>query len=253
MARMGSKQAGRRARRQFSEGVHGRLRLVLDEGKTIGAVARELDDAVAREVLGRRGRIGQVKTGLRPKRHGASAAAQGESRATDGARHPKKRRPSSPNTRRFAWRRRPDHETLSDVARAAASRARPESTHARDVPSTESAGAGVLRRKQRYGSPRVHEDLLEQHEHVSRKRVVRLMHRLRKRYTVTTMSDHDQPVAANLLDREESTVGRRHDGVRHRRQRQAAIGGPAICSRGSSWGGPSGGPPGDHQGAPDGD
>ena len=28
--------------------------------------------------------------------------------------------------------------------------------------------------KQRYGSPRVHEDLLEQDEHVSRKRVVRL-------------------------------------------------------------------------------
>ncbi len=62
--------------------------------------------------------------------------------------------------------------------------------------------------KQRYGSPRVHEDLLEQHEHVSRKRVVRLMQedglvaRLRKRFKCTTMSDHDQPVAANLLDRQ---------------------------------------------------
>ncbi len=61
---------------------------------------------------------------------------------------------------------------------------------------------------QRYGSPRVHEDLLEQHEHVSRKRVVRLMQedglvaRLRKRFKCTTMSDHDQPVAANLLDRQ---------------------------------------------------
>ena len=57
-------------------------------------------------------------------------------------------------------------------------------------------------------SPRVHEDLLEQDEHVSRKRVVRLMQeeglvaRLRKRYKLTTMSDHDQPVAANLLDRQ---------------------------------------------------
>ena len=45
------------------------------------------------------------------------------------------------------------------------------------------------------------------HEHVSRKRVVRLMQadglqaRRRKRYKLTTMSDHDQPVAANLLDR----------------------------------------------------
>jgi putative transposase len=62
--------------------------------------------------------------------------------------------------------------------------------------------------RRRYGSPRIHEDLLEQHEHVSRKHVVRLMQeeglqaRARKRYKVTTMSDHDQPVAANLLDRQ---------------------------------------------------
>jgi len=43
---------------------------------------------------------------------------------------------------------------------------------------------------------------------VSRKRVVRLMQeeglvaRARKRFKSTTMSDHDQPVAANLLNRE---------------------------------------------------
>jgi transposase InsO family protein len=86
---------------------------------------------------------------------------------------------------------------------------RPESTHARDDRRLK-----VLVRvsfeasKHRYGSPRVHEDLIEQHEHVSRKRVVRLMHedglvaRLRKRFKHTTMSDHDQPVAANLLDRQ---------------------------------------------------
>src|SRR3954447_18327734 len=62
--------------------------------------------------------------------------------------------------------------------------------------------------KHRYGSPRIHEDLLEQQEPVSRKRVIRLMQedglqaRTRKRFTCTTMSDHDQPVAANLLDRQ---------------------------------------------------
>ena len=62
--------------------------------------------------------------------------------------------------------------------------------------------------KHRYGSPRIHEDLIEQHERVGRKRLVRLMQedglraRLRKRYKLTTMSDHDQPVAANLLDRQ---------------------------------------------------
>ena len=91
--------------------------------------------------------------------------------------------------------------------------------------------------KQRYGSPRIHEDLLEQQERVSRKRVIRLMQedglkaRARKRFKCTTMSDHDQPVAANLLDRQftadgaESALGRRHDRVRHRRERQAVSGG----------------------------
>ena len=44
MSRMGSNRAGRRARRQFSdEFMAGAVRLVLDEGKTVGAVARELD------------------------------------------------------------------------------------------------------------------------------------------------------------------------------------------------------------------
>jgi len=41
---MGSSNGGRRLRRQFSdEFKEGAVRLVLDEGKTIGAVARELD------------------------------------------------------------------------------------------------------------------------------------------------------------------------------------------------------------------
>jgi len=44
MGRMGSGKGGRRARRQFSdEFMAGAVRLVLDEGKTVGAVARELD------------------------------------------------------------------------------------------------------------------------------------------------------------------------------------------------------------------
>ena len=66
--------------------------------------------------------------------------------------------------------------------------------------------------KQRYGSPRIHEDLIELQEHVSRKRVVRLMQedglkaRQRRRYKHTTMSEHDQPVAANVLDRQFEAV-----------------------------------------------
>ena len=44
MSNMGSRTAGRRARRQFSEEFRiGAVRLILDEGKTVGAVARELD------------------------------------------------------------------------------------------------------------------------------------------------------------------------------------------------------------------
>jgi len=84
-----------------------------------------------------------------------------------------------------------------------------ESTHARDDRRLKVlVQASFSESKQRYGSPRIHEDLIEQDEHVSRKRVGRLMQedglqaRRRKRYKLTTMSDHDQPVAANLLDRQ---------------------------------------------------
>jgi transposase InsO family protein len=86
---------------------------------------------------------------------------------------------------------------------------RPESTHARDDRRLKVlVRASFEESTHRYGSPRIHEDLLEQDEHVSRKRVIRLMQedglvaRLRKRYKRTTMRDHDQPVAANLLARQ---------------------------------------------------
>src|SRR5438132_11896998 len=44
MSRMGSSKTGRRARRQFTdEFMAGAVRLVVDEGKTICAVSRDLD------------------------------------------------------------------------------------------------------------------------------------------------------------------------------------------------------------------
>jgi len=89
-----------------------------------------------------------------------------------------------------------------------ASRGRPESAHAQtDRRLRVLVRASFDESRQRYGSPRIHEDLIEQAVHVSRKRVVRVMQeeglqaRVRKRFKGTTMSDHDQPVAANLLDR----------------------------------------------------
>jgi transposase InsO family protein len=86
---------------------------------------------------------------------------------------------------------------------------RPESAHAqRDRRLTALVRASFDASKERYGSPRIHEDLIEQRERVSRKRVIRLMQneglkaRVRRRFTCTTMSDHDRPVADNLLDRQ---------------------------------------------------
>jgi len=91
---------------------------------------------------------------------------------------------------------------------------RPESARARrDRQLKVLVHASFAATKGRYGSPRIHEDLLEQDERVSRKRVIRLMQaeglkaRPRKRFKCTTMSDHDQPVAANLLDRQFTADG----------------------------------------------
>jgi putative transposase len=88
-------------------------------------------------------------------------------------------------------------------------RDRPESSRVqRDRQLRVLVRASFEASRQRYGSPRVWEDLREQDLRVSRKRVVRLMQeqglkaRARKRFKATTMSDHDQPVAANLLNRD---------------------------------------------------
>jgi len=57
-----------------------------------------------------------------------------------------------------------------------------------------------------YGSPRILADLAD--EKVGRNRIIKLMQaeglvaRVRRRYRSTTMSEHDQPVAANLLNRD---------------------------------------------------
>ena len=58
-----------------------------------------------------------------------------------------------------------------------------------------------------YGSPRVYRDLKADGTRVARKRVARIMReielkvRTRRRFKVTTDSNHDHPIAPNLLDR----------------------------------------------------
>ena len=86
---------------------------------------------------------------------------------------------------------------------------RPPSTHAqRDAALQVQVRASFEASGGSYGSPRIYRDLREADEPVSRKRVIRLMQeaglkaRVRKRFTQTTRSDHDHPVAANLLDRQ---------------------------------------------------
>lgn len=64
------------------------------------------------------------------------------------------------------------------------------------------------RSRWRYGSPRVHRELVRGGERTSRKRVIRLMQadglvgKSRRRFKCTTMSAHGQPVAPNLLARQ---------------------------------------------------
>lgn len=67
----------------------------------------------------------------------------------------------------------------------------------------------VIHRESRgcYGSPRIHQELQARGERVSRKRVARLMQveglraKKKRRFRVTTNSEHAYPVAPNLLER----------------------------------------------------
>jgi putative transposase len=65
----------------------------------------------------------------------------------------------------------------------------------------------------RYGRPNLWKDLQEDGEAVSEKRVARLMReegirgKVRRRFKNTTMSDHTDPVAPNVLDRDFTAAG----------------------------------------------
>jgi transposase InsO family protein len=90
----------------------------------------------------------------------------------------------------YAWQRRPESERASEDRRLAVK-----------------VREAFERSRKTYGSPRIHRELDAQGEHVSRKRVIRLMQqqqiraRVRRRFKCTTDSEHTLPVAPNLLDR----------------------------------------------------
>ena len=103
-------------------------------------------------------------------------------------------------------------------------RQRPASTHAREDRRLKVlVQASFAESQQRYGSPRIHADLIEQDEQVSRKRVIRLMPGKRPEgaHPQTVHVDHDErsrpaggresPRPAVRSRRTESALGRGHD------------------------------------------
>jgi putative transposase len=96
----------------------------------------------------------------------------------------------------YAWRRRPPSQRqLADEALAVQIRQVHQASH------------------RIYGSRRIRAELVEQGQPCGRKRVVRLMRQLglsarrRPHRTVTTDSQHTDPVTDNLLNRDESRIG----------------------------------------------
>lgn len=84
----------------------------------------------------------------------------------------------------------------------------PSERDRRDAALTEKVVAIHAKSKKSYGAPRVHAKLRTDGERCSRKRIARLMKAAnvtgtrRKRFVPkTTDSDHDEPIAENLLDR----------------------------------------------------
>src|SRR6266852_2913244 len=151
---------------------------------------------------------------------GTRATAAGEPDAADGARHPKKSngllregacvRFAFIAAEKAAFPVRLLCRTLQ-VSRAGfyAWQTRAPASH---VGADERLGLEIAaihaESRQRYGSPRIHAELVDRGCRTSRKRVARLMRgrglaaRRRRRFRVTTHSRHPFPVAPNVLARQ---------------------------------------------------
>jgi len=211
-----------KSRRRFSaEFKADAVRWVLDEGKALAQVARELD--VVASVL--RAWVGQA----RADRDGGKSGLTTEERAELARRRKELRvvrterdilRKSRGVLRegecaRFAFIQTEKAWPVATMCRAlqvstagfyAWRRRAPSARAKKDERLKILIHASFAESRKTYGSPRVLVDLAD--EHVGRNRIIRLMQaegleaRVRRRYRSTTMSDHDQPIAANVLNRE---------------------------------------------------
>ena len=223
MAPMEQIKEANRPRRSFTDEFRaGAVRLVLDEGKTIAQVARDLDlgsSVLSKWVTQARADRSNGKTGLTTEERAELSQLRRENRQLKMERDllNTERLLRQGDSVKFALvnAEKADYSIAKMCSLLGVSRSgfyawcgRPPSMHA-----CEDNRLRVLvresheRSRKRYGSPRVHRELAKHGVHVSRKRVVRLMQaeelvaRKRRCYKCTTMSDHDQPVAANLLER----------------------------------------------------
>ena len=215
----------RRPRRRFTDEFKaGAVRLVLDEGKTVGRVARDLDltesalrtwvdQARADRTNGRTGLTTEEREELRRLRQENRVLqtereilkkSRGLLREGECVRFAFIQTEKAPYSVRAMCR-------LLEVSPSGfyAWQVRPESAHARrDRHVRSRVCASFEANRRRYGSRRIHEDLRDQGVRVSRKRVVRVMQeeglraRGRTRFRCTTRRDPAHPVAANLLNRE---------------------------------------------------
>ena len=215
----------KRARRKFTEEYKAEVvRLVLDGGKTIGQVSRDLD--LTESAVRKLGEAGQDRRGQ--GRGGgaddggagrAGGAASRGSAAADGAGDPEKGggllREGEPvrfgfiQTEKATYPVRVLCRTLQVspsgfyawCRRGLSDRAQEDAALKVEIRAAHAAS------NKTYGSPRILEDLKANGRHVGRKRVARLMReegiegQRKRRFRTTTDSRHSHPVAANHLDR----------------------------------------------------
>ncbi|MBM3773299.1 MAG: IS3 family transposase [Acidimicrobiia bacterium] len=215
----------RRARRQFTDEFKASaVHLVLDEGKTVSAAARDLDltETALRDWVNRaRADQTQGRTGLTTAEREELVRLRKALRIAEEERDILKKprgvlREAEPMRFAFIAAKKAEHRVTilcrcMRVTRSgfyAWARRGLSARAQRDVMLRTKLHAFHAASGDRYGRPRLWKDLQEDGEAVSEKRVQRLMREegiqghVPKRFKQTTNSDHQDPIAANVLDRD---------------------------------------------------